>query len=1313
MFVHLHVHSRYSLLDGLADVKDLVKAAKAAGMPAVALTDHGVLYGLVAFYRAAIQEGVQPILGMEAYFTPDHRVRSKDAPMYHLLLLAISDRGVKNLFHLATKAQLQGFYQKPRIDREWLAQHAEGLVTTTGCMSGEIPRLIQQERLDEAEERLRWFLDLFGRERFFVEFQNHDDVENLERVNGVLYEWTRKYDLKPLATNDVHYLSPEDARRHDILLAIQTGKSLNDPKRMRMGSTYYFRSAEEMAHLFREIPDAVTNTLLVAEMAQDVTLGLNSLRQARGETPVYYLPDFPVPEGETPREMLRRLVEEGLRRRYGPRADSAEVRQRLEEELEVIHRMGFDTYFLIVWDLANFARSRGIWNNARGSAGGSLVAYALGITMVDPLKYGLLFERFLNADRQTMPDIDLDFPDHRRDEVMAYIKEKYGEDRVAQIITFGTMKARAAVRDVGRIMEVPLAEVDALAKSIPQIPSKPVTLKECLEGNPNRDDIPLPVPQLVEARKKSDTLRELLDTAAVLEGVIRNVGTHAAGVVITPRPLTEYLPLHRPTSKDAEEGPIRLVTQFEMSDLEDLGLLKVDCLGLATMTVMQRACELIQQRHGKTYTLETIPTDDPAAYALLSRGETAGVFQVEGEGFTRIIMKMKPTELRHVIAAVALYRPGPMRFIDTFIRRMHGEEPVTYPHPDLEEIYSETYGIPVYQEQIMLAARKLAGFSGPDADHLRRAISKKKKKQIEKYRVKFIEGAVARGLPREQAEEIFRSWEGFAAYGFNKSHAATYAVMVVQTAYLKAHYPLEYMTALLSAYMHDSDKVALYAQDCKRMGIPVWPPDVNASDWEFTIEAGPEGREGIRFGLGGVKNVSRAAVEALVQARKEGGPFQSLGDLIRRVNLRSQVGKRSLESLIKVGALDAFGDRKAMLEALDRILSASDQIHRMQSRGQLSLFGAVQSTQEMQEFHLPQPEKPTPLAEKLAWERELTGLYFSENPLTRYQELLPQLVSHDSRTLARARPRATVIVAGMITEVSPHRTRKGDPMGYITLEDLYGPIALVLFPRTWATYKDRFREGDVVLVEGTLDTYNSGRPKVLVNRMQPLPEPAPQQARQPSGIEVEEEDFVPPAEAGKGAKANGAGAAPFVYEDLREEAPPPDPGLEAVPAAAPARTQEGIYPPLPPWPGGGPAERAATRLPEVAPPARETPQTEGSTRGVSATTAATPPTPTPTRETARGEAPAPAPKPATARRLVVYIEPLGDPDRDRIRLHRLHDWLISFPGRDRFVWVLQLPEGLYQVEFPRHTTHIEPELLKRLEEWGLRYEITSLVAESA
>ncbi len=748
-FVHLHVHSEYSLLDGLSKIKDLVRAAQEMGMPAVALTDHGVMYGAVEFWDAATALGIKPILGMEAYLAA-RRMHDRDPKLdkksSHLLLLAQNDTGYKNLLAIATAAQLEGFYYYPRIDHEFLAAHNEGLIATTGCLSAEIPRAIKEGNLEEARRKLAWYVEVFGRERFFVELQLHDAIPELVDINRTLIQLAREFGLRLIATNDAHYIRREDAQYQDVLLAIQTGSLLSDPRRMRMtDDSYHLRSPQEMAQLFGEVPEALTNTLAIAEMCS-VDLSFKG----------YKLPLFEVPEGYTAETYLRHLCEEGLQRRYGERAQSPEVRQRLEHELNIIHNMGFDAYFLIVWDLVRYAQERGIWYNARGSAAGSIVAYALGITSVDPLEHGLIFERFLNPGRVSMPDIDLDFQDDRRDEMMRYTAQKYGEDHVAQIITFGTMKARAAIRDVGRVMDIPPSEVDKIAKLVPNIPGKPVSLREALEK----------IPELRERYENEEYVRELLDTAMKMEGVVRNVGTHAAGVIITDKPITEYVPLHRPTSND--ETPIKAVTQYEMGILERLGLLKVDFLGLATLTVMARACDLIRQRHGVDLNLDNIPVDDPEAYALLGRGETAGIFQVEGQGMSRYLMEMKPKALPHVIAMVALYRPGPLEFIPSYIRRMHGKEKPTYRHPKLEPIFRETYGIPVYQEQIMFAAMELAGYTASEADDLRKAIAKKKKEKLEKHHKKFVEGAVANGIEREVAEAIFKDWEEFARYGFNK-----------------------------------------------------------------------------------------------------------------------------------------------------------------------------------------------------------------------------------------------------------------------------------------------------------------------------------------------------------------------------------------------------------------------------------------------------------------------------------------------------------------------------------------------------------------
>jgi len=772
-FVHLHVHTHYSLLDGLCTPKALTARAAELGMPALAITDHGALYGVVEFYQAAQEAGIKPIIGMEAYLAPRRlhdRNAAEDRKPYHLLLLAQNQTGYKNLLRLATIAMLEGYYYKPRIDKETLARYGEGLIVFSGCGSSEIPRLIVEGRLEEARAAVAWYREHFP-DRFYLELQDHD-LKDLHLVNRHLLEFAREFRLPLVATNDVHYLTREQAPVHDTLLAIGTGKSLKDPSRMRYeGDTYYLRTAEEMAALFAEVPEALTNTLRIAEMCQvELEFGRP------------HLPVFPVPEGQTPQSYLRQLCEEGLRRRYGERADSPEIRQRLEHELAVIHQMGFDTYFLIVWDLCRAARERDIWYNARGSAGGSIVAYCLDITRVDPLTNNLIFERFLNPGRVTMPDIDLDFPDDRRAEMIEYALQRYGQENVAQIITFGTMGARAAVRDVGRVMDIPLSEVDRIAKLIPSIPGKPVSIAEALEG----------VPELRELYETTPYVRQLLDTAMQLEGVARHASTHAAGVVIADAPLVEYCPLHRPTkeqgspggegrrSKGAEEpgngedeeatgeAILSAVTQWPMEDLEAIGLLKVDFLGLSTLTIMRRACDLIRQRHGVSLDLDSIPLDDPAIYRLLSSGDVMGVFQVEGAGFRRVLQDMRPTRYNHIVAALALYRPGPMEYIPTYIRRMHGEEPVEYRHPALAPILDETYGIIVYQEQIIRIATDLAGYEPGEADTIRKAVGKKKKDALLAHRVKFVEGCTTRGIAREVAEGIFDDIEFFARYGFNK-----------------------------------------------------------------------------------------------------------------------------------------------------------------------------------------------------------------------------------------------------------------------------------------------------------------------------------------------------------------------------------------------------------------------------------------------------------------------------------------------------------------------------------------------------------------
>lgn len=1060
-FVHLHVHSEYSLLDGFSNIKKLVSRAKEMNMPALALTDHGTMFGVIDFYNNATAAGIKPIIGVESYLAPrgmNSRDPQFDKKATHLLLLAENDTGYRNLLKIASTAQLDGFYYYPRIDHDFLAAHAEGLICTSGCMSAEVPRLIQQGNMDAAKKTLDWYYESFGKDNFFLELQSHN-IPELENINKMLVDLGRRYDARFVATNDVHYVDREDARLQDILLAVQTGCLLSDPNRMRMtGNTYYLRTPEEMAGLFSGVPDALSNTLLIAERC-NVDLGFKG----------YHLPKFQVPEGTTPENYLRGLCESGLERRYGSRANDPVVLERLNYELGVIHSMGFDTYFLIVWDLCRYAREQGIWYNARGSAAGSMVAYTLDITMVEPIEHGLIFERFLNPGRISMPDIDLDFRDDRRADMLSYTAHKYGDDKVAQIITFGTLGARAAIRDVGRVMDIPLSEVDRVAKLVPNIPGKAMTVEQALEE----------VPEFKLVYESQDYLKDLIDTAKKMEGVVRNAGTHAAGVIITDEPVINYVPLHRPTGNANEESPVKTVTQFEMSILDSLGLLKVDFLGLATLTIMARACDLIKQRHGISFDLSNIPVDDPATYELMGRGETAGVFQVEGSGMTRWLVQMKPKTLAHVIAMVALFRPGPMDFIPGYIRRMHGEEAVEYIHPMLEPIFNETYGYPVYQEQLMFAAVRLAGYTPSESDDLRKAISKKQADKLAKHREKFVKGAVKNGIEEATAQLIFADWEEFARYGFNKSHAADYGVIAVQTAFLKVHYPVEYMTALLSVSQGDSSKVALYVADTRRMGIGVEPPNINASDWDFTIEDHPNGKATIRFGMGAVKNVGAGPVHTIIGVRVKDGPFENINDFARRVDLR-QVGKRALECLIKVGAMDSFGTRPALLAGLDRIVSVSQSHFKAAEVGQMSMFGMLPAS-AVDEITLPAADETFTRREILGWERDLIGMYVSDHPLGPVMDLLTRTVTHFSAQLPEGSPGEKVRVAGLVVRVRKHNTKTGKEMGFVTLEDIQGNLELVVFPRTWEQVRDKFELEKVVVVDGRLDTEGGSDVKILVD----------------------------------------------------------------------------------------------------------------------------------------------------------------------------------------------------------------------------------------
>jgi DNA polymerase-3 subunit alpha len=1281
-FAHLHVHTEYSLLDGFSNIKKLVKRAKEMDMPALAITDHGTMFGVIEFYHAAREVGIKPVIGVEAYMAArtmqEHDPR-EDRRSSHLLLLAENETGYKNLLLIASAAQLEGFYYYPRIDKEFLARHARGLICTSGCMSAEVPRLIKQDQLDAARRSIDWYYQVFGKDNFFFELQQHD-VPELEKINRTLLELGPHYNARFVATNDSHYIDPEDAKYQDILLAIQTGTLLSDPDRMRMtDGSYYLRSPDEMARLFAEVPESLSNSLLIAERC-NVSLDVKE----------YRLPLFEVPAGQTAETYLRTLCEEGLKRRFGDRAESEQVRTRLDYELGIIHRMGFDAYFLIVWDLCRYASRQGIWYNARGSANGSIVAYSLDITVVDPLRQELLFERFLNPGRISMPDIDLDFPDDRRADVLDYTVNKYGQDRVAQIITFGTLGARAALRDVGRVMDIPLPEVDRVAKIIPNIPSKSMPLRDIIA-----DDFK-GLPELKDAYQSADHIRELIDTAARMEGVVRNAGTHAAGVVISDKPLSEYLPLHRPTN-NSEETPIKTVTQFEMGILEKLKMLKVDFLGLATLTILARACSSIEQRHGIHYTLDNIPTDDAETYKFLGEGNTLGVFQLEGSGMTKWLVQMKPTCLDHIVAMVALYRPGPMDFIPDYISRMHGESEVEYRHPSLEPIFGETYGIPLYQEQLMRAAIELAGFTPSESDELRAAISKKKTKEIEKQRMKFVEGAAKQGMERATAEAIYHDWDEFARYGFNKSHAADYGLLAVQTGFLKLHYPVEYMTALLSVTKHETEKMALYVNDARNMGVTVLPPDINASTWDFAIEEvdlskaapGQSGKSAIRFGLGAIKNVGQGAVELPVQARLKGGPFKDLNDLSARVDLRA-VGKRALESLIKVGAFDKFGPRAAMLESLDRVVAVSSSHFRAAEAGQLSLFGTATGVTENITLPLvPDADR----RETLGWERELIGMYMSEHPLTPYLNEIRRLVTHFSSNLGEAEHEEKTRVAGMVSGIRPYQTKTGKMMAWVTLEDITGVIELVLFPRTWEKYQFALEVGGVIIAEGKVDA-QSNPSKVLVDNIRTeikLTEPA-QIPLQPQPQSSDAKRITTPAPAPRNAVNPPAKPAAVINKigSAPKRAPGPRPPFSGEPP---------IPEDPPDWEAFVPSSPALA-VAESAPVLEaDVPEDEikGAPTGISndvvvqlepvmpSAALLTPKIPVATLPLTLEEDHAP-------QMVTVILRPSGDSDRDIRRISRLHGTFISYPGRDRFAF--QIFEGGlgHLIEFPNDTTHLCTEL---------------------
>jgi DNA polymerase-3 subunit alpha len=1057
-FVHLHLHTEYSLLDGAIRMKELMKKAAQFKMPAVAMTDHGNLFGAIEFYQEAVRAGVKPIIGCEAYIAPgSHKDRpgSRRDAAYHFTLLAENETGYRNLVKLVTTAHLDGFHYAPRIDKELLAARSAGLIGLSGCLAGEINSAIQANNIEKAKQSAAEYRDILGSENFFIELHDHG-MEEQRKCNSALPRIARDLGVGLVAANDVHFLRRSDHEAHDVMLCIGTGKMVQDETRMRYVPELYFKSPDEMREVFRDFPQAIENTLAIGERCHlDLEFGRSKY------------PEYPVPAGKTREGYLRELCYNGFHQRYGEQASDPELIRRLDYELGVFEKTGFVSYLLIVWDFIHFAKEKGIpVGPGRGSAAGSMVAYVLGITDIDPLQYGLLFERFLNPDRVSPPDIDIDFCEARRSEVLEYVRQKYGERRVAQIITFGKLKAKSVVRDVGRVMGWSYRDADRIAKMIPN--ELNITLDTAVEKNP----------ELKRAVATEPATRQLFDYAKVLEGLSRNAGVHAAGVVIADRDLSDYIPLCRDVKGN------EVISQYPMGPLNDLGLLKMDFLGLKTLTVIEDTLTLIRKRE-PDFSLKNIPLDDSAAFALYNRGETIGLFQMESGGMTSLSKQFNVKKLDDIIALIALYRPGPMELIPEYVKAKKGITPIKYLHPLLEDICADTYGVMIYQEQVMAAASKLAGYSLAQADLLRRAMGKKDKEKMAKERKNFIEGcARTNKIPEKKANAIFDLLEKFAGYGFNKSHSAAYGVISYQTAYLKAHYSVEFMAGLLSNEINNTEKISVFVGECKRMGIAILPPDINKSGLKFmpettTVAAVSDGRtkedstqraplqqNAIRYGLAAIKHVGEAAMEAVIREREQRGDFISLEDFCTRLDSRV-ANRKMLESLVKSGAFDFLGqDRAELFGCIDDAVSASVVAQRDRLAGQVSLFDeATASTTSRKRLATRWSEH-----EKLSYEKELLGFYVSGHPLDAYVDLFAAKHYRSIASLGELDDRAPFKIAGAIVEVEKKFTRReGKPFAVVWIEDLTNMLEVVVWNEVYLKVSEALAAGRVVEVKGTLD----------------------------------------------------------------------------------------------------------------------------------------------------------------------------------------------------------------------------------------------------
>ncbi len=1075
-FVHLHTHSHYSLLDGLGKIDDLVNRAKELGMTALALTDHGVMYGAVEFYQKCTKAGIKPIIGMEGYIAQGSMTQKRaniDDKPYHVTFLSYNEEGYKNLIKITSAGHLEGFYYRPRVDYDFLRAHSRGLIVLSGCVNSHISREIISGNMDKAREIALMYQEIFGKENYYFEIQDNPKLDKQIISNKALLELSKELGVPVVATNDIHYVRKEDAQAQDLLLCIQTNRTVQETNRMNLlDCDLSMRSREEMEESFRDMPEVLDNTVKIAERV-DFKMKLGEIQ----------LPKYELPEGETNESYLEKLCLVGMKRAYG--VDVADLTEatvaglsprdrgyvdRLIYELGVIKKTGFSSYFLIVQDFVNYAKGAGIFvGPGRGSAAGSLVSYVLNITSVDPIEYGLLFERFLNPERISMPDIDLDFADDRRAEVIAYVEKKYGKDHVAQIATFGTMAARAAVRDAGRALALPYAYCDQVAKLIPPMKSN---LTKALAN----------VPEFKELYEKDPQAKLLIDMAKKLEGVARHASVHACGILVTREELNAYAPVLAMENKNApKDAPTSaIVSQYSLHPVEDLGLLKIDFLGLKNLTIMQNALKLLKEGKNIDIDLNKLDYKDAKTYELFQRGETVGVFQFESSGMRRYLKQLRPTELRDIIAMVALYRPGPMDLIPDYIGGKHGTKQITYLHPKLEPILKPTYGVAVYQEQLMQLAQALAGWTLGQADLLRKAIGKKIEALLKEQKEKFTRDCVANGIELETAQQVFAFIEPFAGYGFNLSHATCYAVLGFMTAYLKAHHPAEFMAALMTSDEGDTDRLAIESAECKAMGIPVLSPDVNESGASFSVVRHPEDptRDAIRFGLGAVKNVGANIVAVIVAERRANGPFASLDDFVTRVQSRD-LNKKSLESLAKCGALDRFAERASVIANMDDILRHAKEIQKARAFGQESLFASIARTTPA--FQAPalqlKPVTPAIREEKLSWEKELLGLYVSEHPVHAFMDVLGKVCTPNNK-LAPLAEQTNVRIGGVITKTQKILTKKNQNMMFVTIEDVSTSVEILVFSKTLEKYAAMLEVGKVVIAEGKV-SHKGEVPKLL------------------------------------------------------------------------------------------------------------------------------------------------------------------------------------------------------------------------------------------